>query len=72
VTASPSINTLPEECSTKRFIVRNKVVLPEPLGPKITVNSLFLSSSEISLSARVPSGKVLDRFNILRMYLSLV
>ena len=68
VTASPSINTLPEDCSPKRFIVRNNVVLPEPLGPKITANSPCLSSSEISLSARVPSGKVLDRFSILRMY----
>ena len=61
-----AINQYPK--TTKLFIVRNKVVLPEPLGPKITANSPCLSSSEISLSARVPSGKVLDRFSILRMY----
>ena len=63
VTVKPSNNTFPEDCSTKPFIVLNKVVFPEPLGPKITVNSPSLISSEIFLSALVPSGNVLDKFS---------
>jgi hypothetical protein len=63
----PSINTLPEDGSTKRFIIRNKVVLPEPLGPNITLNSPLFIPIETSLSALVTSGKVFVMFKISRI-----
>src|SRR3954469_14049719 len=59
VVSSPPTVRVPCDGSDSRLISRSRVVLPDPDGPTIAMNSPAATSSENSTSAGRPSPKVL-------------
>src|SRR6266545_3648371 len=56
LTSSPSRRTFPEYSLTRPSMILSRVVLPEPLAPRMPVNSPVATSRRMFERAAVPSG----------------